>query len=168
MVLVGIRIGGSLQRIFKYKIMNEQNLLEARQQFGLLFKDLRKKKGLTQKQVSDFCGVTVQTINKVELGKFPYSVDLLMKLSVILDFVISFEMKKVGNPNRFVLKKIENENLYSLSDQDNLIVCIFEPGKFNETQKFSFHSDTQFDVVELATIMREFGDWIVENHPDLA
>ena len=60
--------------------MNE--IQEARQRFGIFFKELRKKKGLNQQQVGDACGVTLQTINKVELGKFPYSVDLLMKLSV--------------------------------------------------------------------------------------
>ena len=79
--------------------MNE--IQEARQRFGIFFKELRKKKGLNQQQVGYACGVTLQTINKVELGKFPYSVDLLMKLSVVLGFTIKFEVKEVGDKSLF-------------------------------------------------------------------
>lgn len=147
--------------------MNEKLLQEARQRFGLLFKDLRKKKGLTQQQVGDFCGVTLQTINKVELGKFPYSVDLLMKLSVVLGFTIQFEMKEIGDQSRFILQKSERENFYTLTDTENQIVCSFEKGKFNYTQKFSFLNDTQFNAGNLATIMREFGDWLQTNHSSI-
>lgn len=79
--------------------MNEKLLQESRQKIGILFKELRKKRGLNQQQVGDACGVTLQTINKVELGKFPYSIDLLMKLSIVLGFIIHFEIKEVGDLN---------------------------------------------------------------------
>lgn len=94
--------------------MNEKILQEARQKFGFFFKDLRKKKNLTQEEVANFCGVTYQTINKVEHGKFPYSVDLLMKLSVILGFTINFEVKDIGNSERFILQKSNIKNKFKL------------------------------------------------------
>lgn len=144
--------------------MNEKLLQEARQRFGLLFKELRKNKGLNQQQVGDACGVTLQTINKVELGKFPYSVDLLMKLSVVLGFTINFEMKEVGDQNRFILQDSEKPNNYILTDTENQIVCTFEKYKFNETQKFTFLENKEFPVSKLATIMREFGDFLNENY----
>lgn len=84
--------------------MDEKILKEARQGFGLLFKDLRKKKCLTQQQVGDACGVSLQTINKVELGKFPYSVDLLIKLGVTLGFTIKFEFKEIGQSTESPIK----------------------------------------------------------------
>lgn len=99
--------------------MNEKIIQENRQRFGLLFKDLRKKKGLNQQQVGDACGVTLQTINKVELGKFPYSVDLLMKLSVVLGFTIQFELKEIGDQIRFLLQQNERQNFYNLMDTEN-------------------------------------------------
>lgn len=147
--------------------MDEKLIQEARKKFGLLFKDLRKSKGLNQQQVGDFCGVSLQTINKVELGKFPYSVDLLMKLSVVLGFSINFEIKESGNDSRFLLQESERPGFYTLTDTENQIVCSFEKGKFNDTQKFSFLNDKQFNAGNLATIMREFGDFLLTNHPYL-
>lgn len=147
--------------------MNEQLLQQARQKFGQLFRDLRKKKGWSQQQVGDACGVTLQTINKVELGKFPYSIDLLMKLSAVLGFTIQLEIKEVGDQGRFILQESERVDFYILTDTENQIVCSFEKGKFNETQKFSFLNDKQFNAAKLATIIREFGDWIQMNHSDL-
>lgn len=146
--------------------MNENLILEVRQKFGLFFKELRNKKGFSQSQVAEFCGVTFQTINKVEQGKFPYSVDLLMKLSVVLGFTINFEMKEIGDQSRFILQESERQNFYTLTDTLNQIVCSFEKGKFNDTQKFSFLNDTQFSAGKVATIMREFGDWLSKNHKD--
>lgn len=146
--------------------MNENLITEARQKFGLLFKDLRNKKGLSQSQVAEFCGVTFQTINKVEHGKFPYSVDLLMKLSVVLEFTINFEMKEIGNDSIFSLQTSQRQGFWTCTDKENQIVCTFEAGKFNDSQSFSFLNDTQFSAGKVATIMREFGDWLAENHSD--
>ena len=146
--------------------MNEKILQEARQRLGLLFKDLRKQKKLSQIEVAKFCGVTFQTINKVEQGKFNYSVDLLMKISIVLGFTINFEIKK-DTKSRFLLQKSNIDNFYTLTDEVNEIVCSFEKNKFNETQKFSFLNDTSFDVSRLATIMREFGDFLQNNHKDI-
>ncbi len=147
--------------------MNENIIIEARQKFGLFFKELRKSKRLTQEQVGEACGVSLPTINKVELGRFPYSVDLLMKLSVVLGFTLNLEAKKEGKKERFLLQKSEREDYYNLTDIENEIVCFFEKGKFNETHSFSFLNDKTFNTSELATIMREFGDWLFENHRDL-
>jgi len=146
--------------------MNNNLILEARQKFGLFFKDLRNKKRLSQSQVAEFCGVSFQTINKVEQGKFPYSVDLLMKLSVVLEFTINFEMKEIGNDSRFLLQPNQRQGFWTCTDKENQIVCTFEAGRFNESQSFSFLNDTPFSVGKVATIMREFGDWLAQNHSD--
>jgi transcriptional regulator with XRE-family HTH domain len=144
--------------------MNEEIIKEARIQFGLLFKEWRKKKSLSQSQVAEFCGVTFQTINKVEQGKFPYSVDLLVKLSVVLEFTINFEMKEIGDDSRFILQQSQRQGFWTCTDKENQIVCTFENGKFNDTQSFSVLNDTKFSAGKVATIMRELGDWLAQNH----
>ncbi|MEI6752360.1 MAG: hypothetical protein WCK78_04260 [Paludibacter sp.] len=70
--------------------------------------------------------------------------------------------------DRFLLQKSElKQNHWVCTDRENLIVCTFENHKFNETQKFdvleNFNSD---NFMQLARIMREFGDWLSENHYD--
>jgi transcriptional regulator with XRE-family HTH domain len=142
--------------------MKKEVISEARQKFGLFFKELRNKKKINQSQVAEFCGVSFQTINKVEQGKFPYSVDLLMKLSIVLEFTINFEMKTIGEDSRFILQESERKGFWTCTDRTNQIVCSFEEGKFNDTQKFTFLNDKQHS--HLATIMREFGEWLQENH----
>lgn len=71
---------------------------------------------------------------------------------------------------RFVLQKItQRDNCWVITDTQNGIVCTFEQGKFNETQKFTFLDDpTDEQVLKLATIMREFGDWLYKNAYNIA
>lgn len=144
--------------------MNNNLLQQAREKFGLFFRDLRKQKGLSQQEIGNATGVSKQTINKVELGRFPYSVDLLLKLSTVLGFTINFEIKETTKQDRFILQQSERQFHYTLTDTENKIVCTFEKNKFNDTQKFSFLTDTQFKAGHLDTIMREFGDWLHANH----
>lgn len=149
--------------------MNENLIKEARRKFGFFFSKIRTENKLTQQQVGDFCGVSAKTIDKIERGQFPYSIDLLFKLSVILGFTINFEAKEYGlvNEGRFLLQKSEIENTYVVTDILNQIVCTFELKKFNETQKFTFLNDKKHTEIELATIMREIGNWIFQNHREV-
>lgn len=144
--------------------MNENVIKEARQMFGLTFRNLRLEKELTQTQVGEFCGVSYQTINKIEQGKFAYSIDLLFKLSVVLEFTINLEQKEVGNDSRFLLQESQKKGFCTVTDTENQIVCSFEAGKFNDTQQFTFLTDKP--ISNVATIMREFGDWLQANHAD--
>ncbi len=89
-----------------------------------------------------------------------------MKLSVVLGFTINLEIKEILE-SRFLLQESERQNFYTLTDTENQIVCLFEKGKFNETQKFSFLKDGNFNAANLATIMREFGDWLQVNHSSI-
>lgn len=63
---------------------------------------------------------------------------------------------------RFILRKSAlTLNGWVLEDTENSIVCSFEVHKFNETQEFDVRS--ALGAQELATIMREIGDWMREN-----
>jgi transcriptional regulator with XRE-family HTH domain len=72
------------------KLIEKNKTMEARKRFGVLFRTIRKRKKLSQTKVGELCGVSYQTINKVEQGLLPYSVDLIIKLGIVLDFNIEF------------------------------------------------------------------------------
>lgn len=66
---------------------------------------------------------------------------------------------------RFKLEQVEGlANHYIVEDIQSGILCMFEKGKFNETQKFTNLPKT--DIMRVPTIMRELGDWLRENHYD--
>lgn len=54
------------------------------------------------------------------------------------------------------------------TDTENLLVCTFEEGKFNDTQKFTELEDNECksmdDAMAKLRIMREMSDWLAINH----
>ena len=56
------------------------------------------------------------------------------------------------------------EGLYIVEDTDSGLLCMFEKGKFNETQ--DFRNIPQGNPMQIPTLMRELGDWLAENHRD--
>lgn len=145
--------------------MNKDVIQQARLLFGQTFKLLRKEKNLTQEEVAIFCGVTSKIIKKIEQGKLAFSIDFLLKLSVVLEYNIYLEEKENSSQSCFLLQKSEKSGYYTLTDTTNQIVCLFEGGNFNNTQKFTFLDNREF--TNLPTIMKEFGDWLHNNHRDI-
>lgn len=67
---------------------------------------------------------------------------------------------------KYILKKSEiNKNYWVLTDTVNLIVVEFEHKKFNEAKKIT-ELENQTDVMKLARVLREIGDWLHHNHYD--
>lgn len=67
--------------------------------------------------------------------------------------------------NRFIVQKGEEANSWVCTDTIHKIVCIFQQGKFKETQKFTMLDD--FDAsnyMTLARITREMADYLREYH----
>lgn len=70
---------------------------------------------------------------------------------------------------RFILQRSKTkENGFVCTDTVNNIVCEFEKHHYNETQKFTHLEDSNVDAEDMATIMREFGDWLYDNYPYVA
>ena len=68
---------------------------------------------------------------------------------------------------RFIIQKSENLEKWVCTDKVNNIVCIFENGNFNNTQKFSILEDfNPANYMGLAKIAKEMADWLKENHYD--
>lgn len=69
---------------------------------------------------------------------------------------------------RFILKSGANL-MWTVSDAESGVSIEFREGLFNETQKVSVPESMQgADVMKVATIMREIGDWMAENHSEVA
>ena len=69
---------------------------------------------------------------------------------------------------RFYL--LAGENLmWTVSDSESGVSIEFREGLFNETQKVNVPDNMQdSDVMKMASIMREIGDWMAENHAEVA
>lgn len=59
--------------------------------------------------------------------------------------------------------------MWTVKDNESGITIDFREGLFNETQEVKLPADfAPGDVMKLARIMREIGDWMVENHVEVA
>lgn len=66
--------------------------------------------------------------------------------------------------NKYILQKSTHPNKWVLTDKCNGIVVTFEDGAFNSTQKVTLLDNTRLTANELATAMRELGEWVVKYH----
>lgn len=65
--------------------------------------------------------------------------------------------------NRYTLTRTNKPMQWRCCDFENLISCVFEEHKFNETQEFDV-SETPLEPLELPKVLREMGDWLGDNH----
>lgn len=63
--------------------------------------------------------------------------------------------------SRFKLDEVQ-QGLYIVEDITTGLACMFEKGKFNETQEF--RNIPQSNPMQIPTLMRELGYWLAENH----
>lgn len=69
---------------------------------------------------------------------------------------------------RFILNAGVNL-MWAVSDAESGVSIEFREGLFNETQKVSVPGNMQrSDAMKMASIMREIGDWMAENHSEVA
>jgi hypothetical protein len=73
-------------------------------------------------------------------------------------------MKK--STNRFIMQPSESKpNHWVCTDTVNMLMCIFENGKFNETQEFTLFEDVKNpDANVLAKACNEMAEWLRSNH----
>ena len=59
--------------------------------------------------------------------------------------------------------------MWTVTDNENGIVIDFREGLFNESQEVKLLTEfTYGDAPRMARIMREIGDWVAENHVEVA
>ena len=70
---------------------------------------------------------------------------------------------------RYIIQKSKQQpDGWVCTDTENGIVCRFTEHKFNETSKMTFLEDVENpDPLAIARLMREMGDWLVQNHREI-
>jgi len=76
----------SLGDIMRYEIMEFENI-----------RNLRIDKGLTQKQIGEYLGISQNTYSQYEVGILKYPVDVLIKLADLYNVSVDY---LVGRTNR--------------------------------------------------------------------
>lgn len=65
--------------------VNPEYLLEVRKIIGKWLREIREEKGMTQEQLGQKIGVDRSTVNKIENGKWSFSIDMLTRFCVALE-----------------------------------------------------------------------------------
>ena len=60
-----------------------------KEQIGKLIRDNREKKGLSQEQLAEKCGVTDKCVSNIELGKSDPKLSTVMKMCSVLDIDVA-------------------------------------------------------------------------------
>ena len=87
--------------------MTEEKKQENRLRIGGQVAAIRKKKGLSIRELAEACGVTAQNITKIEHGKYNVSIDILGKICEALGYHVDIK----PNLGEVIVTKEEIEEL---------------------------------------------------------
>lgn len=78
--------------------MNQDQILAYRKLVGQWITQLREDKQMPKNELSKLSGIDRKYINDIESGKYAFSIDVIAKLSIALDFYIFLIPKDSDNP----------------------------------------------------------------------
>lgn len=61
---------------------------DVRTRIGSRIREIRERKGLTQGQLAQRCGIIQTTVSKIEQGRFSVSIDLLGRILEAMDATV--------------------------------------------------------------------------------
>lgn len=130
--------------------------------------DTAREKHITQQMISERTGFAQSNVARLE--RCAYSPTLVVFLKYASAVGVRMELISQDETSyHYNLKPSENEGFFVCTDIDNQVVCVFEKGKFNETQKISFLNDlTEDQALLLPSILRKMAEWIRDNHYQVA
>lgn len=144
--------------------MNEK-IKAARQMLGRFFKERREDLKLSPQTLANRLGISTETIRGIESGRFAWNIDLHLRICDALGIRHELIRSDEEQPD-YVVQQLEDKNGFTCTDTKNMISVSWQDRKFNDTQKVSFLNSTVPDAGQLATAMRQIGDWLVENHSE--
>ena len=144
--------------------MNEK-IKTARQMLGRFFQERREDLKMSRSALANRLVISEETIKGVETGRFAWNIDLHLRICEVLKIRHELIVSDEEQPD-YVVQDLENKSGFICTDTKNMIVVSWHDRKFNETQKVSFLNGTVPDAGQLATAMRQMGDWLVENHSE--
>ena len=124
-------------------------------EFGSFLSQLRKEKGLTQKQLAEMLNVTDKAVSRWETGKNYPDIEIFEDLSKILDVSISELLEG---------KRIERDNLLNVSEE-NVIKQIKRTRSFDKKYKIIISIAIAIIVVSTSFAMKNNGffDGVIYN-----
>lgn len=71
--------------------------------------------------------------------------------------------------SKYLLQKSDTRQYgWVLTDTENQIVCQFDEGAYNDSQKFTPLKDaSEYDVTKLPSMLNGMSDWLRENHYEI-
>jgi DNA-binding XRE family transcriptional regulator len=146
--------------------MSLNEIKAARATLGSFFKDRRIQMGRTQKEVADFLGLTKNTINGIESGRFAWDIDLNHRLCEALEikpfyapheYLPASSMESTG-PRFLLCPDPDGSRLYIL--HRHFPVCLVE---VSPTTPESFHIvDLYDDASEKDFILHPFWEDLMD------
>ena len=110
--------------------MTEEKKQENRLRIGGQVAAIRKKKGLSIRELAEACGVTAQNITKIEHGKYNVSIDILGKICEALGCHVD------------IMKNL-NEVVVTKEDMKKIVECFQK-----HTKEIKVSGNTLVDVMQ--------------------
>ena len=114
--------------------------------FGVLLRQLRKKKGLTQQQLADKINIDKSNISKYESNVQTPSHEVMVELAAIFNVSLDY------------LTGLSNKNAVSLNGltENQTEILLTLSNMFREKKPVAFHGFTDRQLELLNNIVREF------------
>jgi transcriptional regulator with XRE-family HTH domain len=111
--------------------MTEEKKQENRLRIGGQVAAIRKKKGLSIRELAEACGVTAQNITKIEHGKYNVSIDILGKICEALGYHVDIK----PNMGEVIVTKEEIEELRKKREIEEKSFVIVKGSSLDEALK---------------------------------
>lgn len=137
-----------------------ENIERIRQ--GALIAQMRKKAGLTQRQLASMTGMDQSNIGRIEKGRYSASLDVLLKIEKALGIkriYIDKNKEIMGTPYTFTIGSTDNEELYEtikdfecfsaieLSKDKSKITAVWNEDYKDDNLQFLNDEDPDLDMV---------------------
>lgn len=140
---------------------------EAGSKLVSFLKEVAKEKGISDYEIARRTGLIQNNVWRIFNGKYLPSLENFLAICQAIGIRINLEVSEETDPD-YSFNESDIPNHYVCTDKTNGIVCIFEKGRFNETQKMTtLHELSPEQISQMPTIMRKLGDWLLANHPDI-
>lgn len=106
--------------VLKIKALDFENKIE--QSLGVLIKEKRKSKGLTQAELGELVGISTRHVGKLEDGTYIPKLSTYLKISNVLDFSI----EDVKTTQKYTPRRLEADILNVLKgyNESELKLCL--------------------------------------------
>jgi len=118
--------------------------MEKMKNFGLAIKELRKSKGLTLDQVSDFCKIKKAYLGEFEQGNFSFKSEIYIRL-FLKSYIDYIDLQKSDSIMQ------EFDNLFNTSKVPELIFA--PPSSVEDKIEVSEFEENNYNPKKIATIV---------------